>query len=97
MAIYTTTQPRRKSWDLDVYDTQDHQHPPAYSIAQIVFTDGTTSEFMVKASPSVVPHLAKEMKSTGYLTLWNDTDTICINADQLKHFTLREISKGDTK
>jgi hypothetical protein len=95
MATYTTIQPRRKDWDLDEYDTKAQS--PVYSIAQIVFTDGTRSEFMVKASPSVVPHLAKEMKSTGYLTLWNDTDTICINADQLKHFTLREITKGDTK
>lgn len=66
---------------------------PQYSIASIVFNDGTTQEFMVKASPSVVPHLVKEMKATGYLTLWNDSDTLCVDTRHIKHFALREITK----
>lgn len=63
-----------------------------YSITEIVFIDGTKHEFMVKASPSVVPHLAKEMHNTGYLTLWNDVDTLCVRADQIKHFAMREVT-----
>lgn len=63
-----------------------------YSIAEIVFMDGAKHEFMVKASPAVVPHLIKEMKNSGFMTLWNDTDTLCVRADQVKHFSMREIT-----
>jgi hypothetical protein len=62
-------------------------------MAYITFTDGTTQEFKVKAAPSVVPHLTKEMKSSGFLTLWNDTDTLCIRADAIKQFSMRELTK----
>lgn len=65
----------------------------AYSMAHITFMDDTVQEFMVKAAPSVTPHLVKEMKASGFLTLWNDTDTLCIRADQIKHFSMREITK----
>lgn len=90
MAIYTQ-QPRRKEWYDDVREVVVRDD--AYSIAEIVFMDGTKHEFMVKASPSVVPHLVKEMKNTGYLTLWNDSDTLCVRADQVKHFSMREVTK----
>lgn len=81
-------------------DEPKNLYRDTYSLAQIVFTDGTTHEFMVKASPSLVPHLVKEMKATGHLILWNDHDTLCVRADQIKHFALREITNqvtGETK
>ena len=77
-------------WDMNEY--LERAMRDTYSIAEIVFMDGTKHEFMVKASPSVVPHLVKEMKNTGFLTLWNDTDTLCIRADQVKHFSMREVT-----
>ena len=80
---------RTKEWYPDDRGVVPREH---YSIAEIVFMDGTKHEFMVKASPSVVPHLVKEMKNTGYLTLWNDHDTLCIRADQIKHFAMREMT-----
>lgn len=97
MAIYTQ-QPRRKLDECDPWDKYDDRdaapmYRDVYSIAEIVFMDGTKHEFMVKASPSVVPHLVKEMKNTGYLTLWNDSDTLCVRADQVKHFSMREVTK----
>jgi hypothetical protein len=63
---------------------------PNKALARIVFIDGTEKAFMVNANPSVVPSLTKEMYNTGFLTLWNDTDTLCIRADQVKHFSLSE-------
>jgi len=89
MTMYVT-QPRRRDWDLNEYGEQHAK--PTYSLAEIVFLDGTKHEFMVSAGPTVVPHLIKEMKGTGYLTLWNDTDTFCVRADGIKHFALREIT-----
>lgn len=94
MAIYTQ-QPRRNrdAFDLDEYGQVPQ--PQVYSVAHIVFIDGTTTEFMVKASPGVVPHLTKEMNTTGYLTLWNDTDTLCIRAEQIKHFSMRQLTTNE--
>lgn len=88
------TQPRRKEW---YEDERMEAHRHAYSIAQIVFMDGTTTEFMVSASPSVVPHLVKEMKASGFLTLWNDSDTLCIRADLIKHFGMRQVTNQQEK
>jgi len=95
MAISVQT-PRRgnRGWDMDEYG--DKPFRDVYSIAQITFLDGTTTEFMVKASPSVVPHLTKEMSNTGFLTLWNDNDTMCIRADQVKHFAMRQVTNEGT-
>ena len=95
MATYVT-QPRRKDWDFNEYEDSRRPHD-VYSIAEITFMDGTKHEFMVKASPSVVPHLTKEMSNTGYLTLWNDTDTMCIRADQIKHFSMRQVTNQQEK
>ena len=81
---YYIQQPRKRERD---------EEPSRYSVASIVFTDGTETEFMVKAAPSVIPSLTKEMQSSGFLTLWNDTDTLCIRADQIKHFSMREVTK----
>lgn len=93
MAVYTT-RTRIGQWD---EPDEPRRYPEAYSIAEIVFMDGAKHEFMVKASPSVVPHLVKEMQNTGYLTLWNDHDTMCIRADQVKHFSMREVTKQPTE
>ena len=92
MAMYEQRRISKEApWDLNEYPERAMRD--TYSIAEIVFMDGTKHEFMVKASPSVVPHLVKEMKNTGYLTLWNDSDTLCIRADQVKHFSMREVTK----
>lgn len=95
MAISVQT-PRRGSKGYDIDEYGDKPFRDVYSIAQITFLDGTTTEFMVKASPSVVPHLTKEMSNTGFLTLWNDNDTMCIRADQVKHFSMRQVTNEGT-
>jgi hypothetical protein len=97
MAIYTQKPKRNDPWDLAEYSNENPPRVQVYSVAEIVFMDGTKHEFMVKAAPSVVPHLVKEMGNTGFLTLWNDYDTLCIRADQVKHFSMREITKDETK
>jgi len=79
-------------WDLREYGNSVPSRLQAYSLASITFTDGTTTEFMVKAAPSVVPHLVKEMSNTGFLTLWNDVDTMCIRADIVKSLSMREVT-----
>jgi hypothetical protein len=68
---------------------------PDYSMAEIQLMDGTTQTFMIKASTSIVEHLLKEMQDKGHLTMWNDTDVLCIRADQVKQFTLRAFTQQE--
>jgi hypothetical protein len=70
-----------------------HPNPPQYSVTEVTMMDGTTHSFMTKASPNLAGHLAKEMGATGFLTLWNDTDCMCIQASQVKMFSMRQITK----
>lgn len=69
------------------------QSAPQYSMAEIVLNDGSTQTFMLKASTSIVQHLVKGMRETGYLTMWNDTDVLCIRASEVKQFALRAFTK----
>lgn len=71
---------------------QNHQQPQ-YSMAEIQLTDGTSQTFMMKASTTIIKHLLKEMRETGYLTMWNDTDVLCIRASDVKQFALRAFTK----
>jgi len=68
---------------------------PDYSMAEIQLTDGTTQTFMMKASTNIVKHLLKEMQEKGYLTMWNDSDVLCIRADQVKQFALRAFTQEE--
>lgn len=69
--------------------------PPQYSMAEIQLTDGTSQTFMMKASTNIVQHLTKEMRDKGFLTMWNDTDVLCIRADQVKQFVLRAFTQQE--
>jgi hypothetical protein len=69
--------------------------PPQYSMAEIQLTDGTSQTFMMKASTNIIKHLLKEMRDTGHLTMWNDTDVLCIRADQVKQFALRAFTQQE--
>lgn len=71
------------------------QQAPQYSMAEIQMTDGTSQTFMMKASPNIIKHLLKEMRDTGHLTMWNDTDVLCIRADQVKQFALRAFTQQE--
>ena len=68
---------------------------PQYSMAEIVLMDGTSQTFMMRASTNIVQHLIKEMKEKGFLTMWNDTDVLCIRADQVKQFVLRAFTQQE--
>ena len=71
------------------------QQAPQYSMAEIQMTDGTSQTFMMRASTNIVQHLTKEMKEKGFLTMWNDTDVLCIRADQVKQFVLRAFTQQE--
>lgn len=69
------------------------EYPVEYSLAEIVYTDGTTSSFMVKAGVGLARYLAEELRDKQALTLRNDTDVLLIPREQLRSFTLRAMTK----
>ena len=66
---------------------------PSYSMAEVEMMDGKTQTFMIKAAPRISQHLLTEMQDKGFLIMWNDTDVLCIRADQVKQFTLRAFTQ----
>ena len=71
-------------------------YPVEYSLVELTYVDGTTSSFMVKASPNIAKYLRDELKETQALTLRNDTDTLVVVREQLRCFTMRSVtSTGD--
>ena len=63
------------------------------SLVQITTTKGDLIEFVMSASVGVVPNMVKEMKSTGVLTLWNDTETLCVMANLIATISVTELTK----
>jgi len=60
-------------------------------MATITFKDGTSQDFEVTASPAVMSNLLSAANKTGYLTLWNDTDTLSVNTAEIRKFALRAL------
>lgn len=54
----------------------------------IELVDDDPIEFYMDASPSTTPHLLEGMKKTGFLTVWNDDETLCIRAERVKEFCI---------
>lgn len=69
------------------------EYPAEYSLVEIVYIDGTTTSFIVKASTNIAKYLRDELRDTQALTLRNDTDVLVVVREQLRSFTLRAMTK----
>ena len=58
--------------------TQAQQH---YSIAEVQLTNGEMVGMMITASPTLGAHLTKEMSNTGFLYIYNETESLLIKSD----------------
>jgi hypothetical protein len=52
-----------------------------YSIAEVQLTNGEMVGMMISASPTLGAHLTKEMSNTGFLYIYNDTESLIIKSD----------------
>lgn len=68
------------------------EYPTEYSLVEIVYVDGTTASFTIKASPNIAKYLNEGLRDTQSLTLRNDTDTMVILREQLRSFTMRKLT-----
>ena len=69
------------------------EYPTEYSIAEIVYVDGTTTTFTVKAGLGLARYLAEELRDKQAITLRNDTDVLLIPREHLRSFTMRAMTK----
>lgn len=69
------------------------KYPVEYSLVEIVYVDGTTSSFVVKASPNIARYLQDDLREQQALLLRNDTDVMVITREQLRSFTLRVMTQ----
>ena len=63
--------------------SQAYQQEPRSDV-EITTLDGKVIRFEMNATPGVIPHILKEMRNTGMLTLWNEHETLCVMATQIK-------------
>lgn len=70
-----------------------HQYPDTYSLVEIVFVDGTTTEFMVSAGLGIAKYLRDELRDHNCLTLRNENDVMVVTREQLRCFTMRQITQ----
>lgn len=54
-----------------------------YSLAQVQLTDGSVIGMTITANPTIGSHLTKEMASTGFLYIYNETESMMIKADRV--------------
>ena len=63
-----------------------------YSLAEVQLTNGEVFAMMITAGPTLGPHLTKEMASTGYLYLYNDTESLIVKADRIAAVKLTKMT-----
>ena len=73
--------------------TTHPNYPTQYSLVEIVYVDGSTATFTINAGLTIGKYLRDELNDKQSLTLRNDTDVMIITREQLRSFTLRQITK----
>lgn len=76
-----------------VYQQPYPQPNKDYSLAQVQLSDGSMVGMTITASPSLGSHLSKMMAETGFLYLYNDTESLIIKADRVVAIQLTKMSK----
>jgi len=67
----------------------DIQDRPRNSVVEIEYSDGSTDEFAITASPAIIKSLVMEASKTGFFRLWNDKDGMLVRADGIRSIFVR--------
>ena len=69
--------------------------PKAYSFVEVQCTDGRMVGMMITASPSVLTYLLDNLKSTGFLHLFNDKESMAIASKEIIAVKITAIATGE--
>lgn len=86
--------PRTWTYTSQAAQTMAAPYGDTYSICEIQVQGGTIP-FTVKASPSLMQHAITNMKETGFLYLWNDTESLCIKASEVRALRMTKLTTED--
>jgi hypothetical protein len=64
-----------------------------YSLAEVQLVSGDMIGMTVTASPTLGAHLTKEMSNTGFLYIYNETESLIIKSDLVAAIKLTKITK----
>jgi len=63
-----------------------------YSLAEVQLTNGEMVGMMISASPTLGAHLTKEMATTGFLYIFNETESLLIKAQNVAAVKLTKMT-----
>lgn len=63
-----------------------------YSLCTVQLVGGDVVALNITASPRLSTHLIREMKETGFLNVFNDTESLCIRADRIVAISLQQLT-----
>lgn len=63
-----------------------------YSLAEVQLTNGEMVGMMISASPTLGAHLTKEMATTGFLYIFNETESLLIKSDRVAAVKLTKMT-----
>lgn len=101
---YLTTSKAYEQWDdaMSVYNSPpkrvyqtSNQVQLTHSLAEVQLTGGRMIGMMISASTTLGAHLTKSMKETGFLYLYNDSESLMIRADEVVAIKLTQMTKGE--
>lgn len=88
-----------KEWEKNMavtggsYKTPHPARDKDYSLAQVQLADGSTVGMTITANPTIGAHLTKEMASTGFLYIYNESESLIIKADRVVAVKLTKLTK----
>lgn len=63
-----------------------------YSLAEVQLTNGEMVGMVITAGPTLGAHLTKEMASTGFLYIFNETESLLIKAQNVAAVKLTKMT-----
>lgn len=71
-----------------------HPYADEYSLVEIVYDDGTTTTFMMKASSKIAKYLGDELLERQCLVLRNDTDALVVPRERIRSLAIRTVTSN---
>lgn len=105
---YLTTSKAYEQWEdtMTTYNSSPPKRPyyqtpgaaPAqtiHSLAEVQLTGGNMIGMVVSASTAIGGHLTKSMKETGFLYLYNDSESLLIRAEEVVAIKMTKLTKDE--
>ncbi len=91
MAIYNSPPPKRPYYQTPGAAPAQTVH----SLAEVQLTGGNMIGMVISASTAIGTHLTKSMNETGFLYLYNDSESLLIRAEEVVAIKMTKLTKDE--